>query len=77
MNGRKNLEQQAVLTRQPDYREEIAAVIRSNLTPRLMREKLLGYHANDIAAVLDLLKREERFKVYRVLGPETLAEVLE
>ena len=77
MNGKKNLEPQGVMTRQPDYREEIAAVIRSNLTPKLMREKLLGYHANDIASALDLLKKEERFKAYRVLDPETLAEVLE
>ena len=77
MNGKKNLEQQGVMTRQPDYREDIAAVIRSNLTPKLMREKLLGYHANDMASALDLLKKEERFKAYRVLGPETLAEVLE
>ena len=42
MNGKKNLEPQSVMTRQPDYREDIAAVIRSNLTPKLMREKLLG-----------------------------------
>lgn len=77
MNGKKSLEQQSVMTRQPDYREDIAAVIRSNLTPKLMREKLLGYHANDMASALDLLKKEERFKAYRVLGPETLAEVLE
>ena len=77
MNGKKNLEQQGVMIRQPDYREDIAAVIRSNLTPKLMREKLLGYHANDIASALELLKKEERFKAYRVLDPETLAEVLE
>ena len=61
----------------PDYKAEIAEIIRSNLTPKLLKEQLLVYHENDIAAVFDLLKREERYKLYSTLDAETLAGILE
>ena len=41
-----------------DYATEIADIIRSNLAPKLIREKLLDYHDNDIAAALAELKKE-------------------
>ena len=37
----------------PDYSNEILGIVRSNLTPKLLKEKLLGYHENDIAAALE------------------------
>jgi magnesium transporter len=61
----------------PDWQAEIARMIRSNLTPKLMREQLLDYHENDIAAALVLLQAEERSKLYGLLRPEALAGVLE
>ena len=61
----------------PDYEAEIATIIRSNLAPKLLREKLLDYHENDIAATLTDLHREERAKLYRVLDIDRLAAVLE
>ncbi len=60
----------------PDYKTEIAAMVRSNLAPMLMGEKLQTYHEMDIALALELLKKEERLKLYRVLNHEVLAEVL-
>ena len=36
----------------PDYQQELIGIIRSNLPPKALKEKLLDYHENDIAAVL-------------------------
>ena len=60
-----------------DYATEIADIIRSNLAPKLIREKLLDYHDNDIAAALAELKKEERSKLYTIMSSDTLASVLE
>ncbi|MBQ7016553.1 MAG: magnesium transporter [Firmicutes bacterium] len=60
-----------------DYATEIADIIRSNLAPKLIREKLLDYHDNDIAAALAELKKEERSKLYTIISSDTLASVLE
>ncbi len=60
-----------------DYATEIADIIRSNLAPKLIREKLVDYHDNDIAAALAELKKEERSKLYTILDSDTLANVLE
>lgn len=60
-----------------DYPAEIAGLIRSNLTPTRMRERLLDYHENDIAASLALLSADKRSKLYSILPMTTLAEVLE
>jgi len=66
-----------VTTLHADYKAEIAGIVRSNLAPKLLREKLLDYHENDIAAVLSELHREERLKLYRILDVDTLASVME
>ena len=70
-------EESASTAQHPNYEEKIAQVVRGNLTPKIMREQLLTYHENDIAAALDLLKKEDRYRLDRVLSPETLADVLE
>ena len=67
----------AVITQHPDYRTEIADILRSNLTPRKMQERLLQYHENDIAAALELLKKDERMRLYSILQTDMLASVLE
>lgn len=66
-----------VAVQQPDYRTEISGIFHSNLAPRLMRERILVYHKNDIAGALDLLSKEERNRLYSILDTETLAGVLE
>ena len=70
-------EESASTAQHPNYEERIAQVVRGNLTPKIMREQLLTYHENDIAAAMDLLKKEDRYRLYSVLSPETLADVLE
>ena len=78
MNTNKNLLNDTAITAQhPDYRTEIVGILRGSLTPGLMRERLRSYHEKDIAAALELLKKEERSKLYRILDTGTLADVLE
>lgn len=59
----------------PDYANEIAALVRSNLTPRAVGERLLDYHANDIAAALAGMSAVDRKRLFLVLTPETLSDV--
>lgn len=61
----------------PDYQQELAALIRSGISPRLLRDKVSNYHENDIAAVLDILTKEERIRLYHILDAQTLSDVLE
>ena len=67
----------ATTTQHPDYEHEIITIIRSTLTPKLIKEKIGEYHENDIAAAIDLLKKDERHKLYSILDTQTLADVLE
>lgn len=66
-----------VVAQHPDYKTEITQIFRNNLTPKLMRERILAYHENDIAGALELLNKEERSRLYSLLDAETLAKVLE
>ena len=74
--NKSTMTETAVITQHPDYRTEIADILRSNLTPRKMQERLLQYHENDIAAALELLKKDERMRLYSILQTDTLASVL-
>ena len=60
----------------PDYRAEIAGLLRGDLTPKPLKERILSYHENDIAAALELLSREERRRLYGILDAASLAGVL-
>lgn len=59
----------------PNYENELIAIIRSNEDPNIIREKLEDYHESDLADVLEILTREERLKVYRLLGMEATSEL--
>lgn len=76
MNTKKNIGIPTT-TQHPDYEHEIITIIRSTLTPKLIKEKLGEYHENDIAAAMDLLKKDERQKLYSILDTQTLADILE
>ncbi len=78
MNVRNNIQNEnAVMVQHPDYKSEVVEIIRSNLTPKLMQERILAYHENDIAAAMDLLRKDERSRLYSILSTDTLASVLE
>ena len=44
----------------PDFCTEIAEIIRSNLSPKKLQERILSYHEKDIAMALVSLTEEER-----------------
>lgn len=78
MNAEKNvMTENMVIAQHPDYKMEIVEILRSNLTPGLIKKRILDYHENDIAAALELLKKEERIRFYSILDAETLANILE
>ena len=78
MNTKKmNLTEIKGHVQHPDYQMEIADIIRSNLTPKLMQKRLQDYHENDIATAMELLKKDERYRLYSILDTETLANVME
>ena len=74
MNEKKTILEETAL--HPDYAARIVDLVRSNLTPKRMGSRVADFHENDIAAALELLKKEERAKLYSVLDIQTLAGVL-
>ena len=78
MNEKMNFTNENLTVGQhPDYRTEITQILRGTLTPKPMKERILAYHENDIAAAMELLSREERHKLYGILDTKSLASVLE
>lgn len=75
----KNTLSQALTSaiRHPDYKREIAVLLRGNLAPGQLQKKLEDYHERDIAEALELLRRDERCRLYALLDAATLAGVLE
>ncbi len=61
----------------PDYETEIITIIKSTTSPKVTREKLDDYHANDIADVLEKLTVVERKKLYNILNMDMLSSVFE
>ena len=61
----------------PDYVGELVEIIKSNISPMALKEKVMGYHENDIADAMDRLTPEDRGKLYRILDSETLANIFE
>lgn len=61
----------------PDYEGEIIQLLRSNLTPKVMVERIRDYHENDIAAALEQMTPEDRARVYTILDASTLADILD
>ena len=66
-----------MMTIHPDYKTEIVEILRTNLTPRLKKERILAYHENDIAVALEMLTADERSRLYFLLDGETLANIFE
>ncbi len=72
-----NIDPETLEIQPPDYTGEIAEILRSNLSPRALKNKMLDYHENDIAAAMELLNVEERRKLYHILDSQTLSDILE
>lgn len=61
--------------KKPDYVKELLQIIRESTDGAALRERLSGYHDNDIAAAFELLTADEREKLYPVLGADRLADI--
>lgn len=64
-----------IMPEKPDYAKELETIIKSDASDTQIRERLEDYHENDIADVLEELTLEERKKLYRILGKETVSEI--
>lgn len=62
-------------TTQPNYEEELIHIIESDASDSEIRQQLEKYHENDIAGALETLTVEERKKLYRILGEDTVSEI--
>ncbi len=71
------MEEDTQISQHPDYVQELVEIIRSNISPMALKEKLSDYHDNDIAEALEELEAEDRNKLYRILNAESLANIFE
>lgn len=60
---------------EPDYIEELVALIRSGKSRDEISEELTNYHDNDISNALDELDENERKVLYHILGDERVSEI--
>lgn len=58
-----------------DFSEEILSLLDGGLSPEELKDKLSDYHESDIASVLPSLTKEERLKLYKLLGNEQVSEI--
>lgn len=59
-----------------NYQEELLKILNSDLTDLEKREEFDRYHENDIADLIEILDKDQRNELYRILGNELLAEIL-
>ncbi len=58
-----------------DFTGELVEIIQSKQSMKKIREELEHYHENDIAEALERLTKEERLKLYKILGDEKVSEI--
>ncbi|MBO5713608.1 MAG: magnesium transporter [Clostridia bacterium] len=68
------LDELNIIPEKRDYEEELLSIIRTK-PQKEIKELLLDYHDYDIASVIPLLTKEERKKLYRILGIDAVSDV--
>lgn len=58
-----------------DYSQEIAEIIKGGFSNEEIKEKLENYHDNDLADALELFTKDERIRLYKILGDEKVSEI--
>lgn len=58
-----------------DYTEDILNIIRSGQDAQTISESLEDYHDNDIAQAFEFLTKEERDRLYDILGTEAVSDI--
>lgn len=69
-------ESEEFIPERPDYEAELLEIIRSDSKPSEIRDQLDDYHENDIANLLENLEKDERRRLFMVLGTERISEIL-
>lgn len=68
-------EQQQICQVRPDYEEKLIQIIQGNASPKVMKEQIMNFHENDIAAIMEELSLSERKKLYRILDTQFISDV--
>ncbi len=63
------------ILKEPNFVEELLAILRSDIPAGELNEKISDYHDNDIAGALELMTAEERQALYPILGAEKVSEI--
>ena len=63
------------ILKEPNFVEELLAILRSDIPAEELNEKISDYHENDIAGALEQMTPEEREKLYPILGAEKVSEI--
>lgn len=58
-----------------DYIEELQHIIESNKTDDEKKNLILQYHESDIADALENLNKDQRLKLYHILGEENVSDI--
>lgn len=58
-----------------DFAQEIGDLLSGDLPPEELKERLSDYHESDIAEVIPSLTKDERLKLYKILGNEAVSEI--
>lgn len=77
MKTKSNVVEKELLAEHPDYQNEIVKIVKGNLSPKILRDKILNYHENDIALALDLLDKDDRNRLFNILDADTLSDILD
>ncbi len=60
-----------------NYSSEILSIVRGNMSPKVMNDKLLDFHENDLADIFHQLTVQERQKICRILSIDVLSNIFE
>ena len=71
----EKLAEETEVSQKRDYSKEIADLIAKKLSAKALKEELSKYHESDIAEVLPNLTKEERLRLYKILGDEQVSEI--
>ena len=71
----KILPDEAEQTQRRDYSKELLELLAKDLPADVLKEELSNYHESDIAEVLPELTKEERLRLYKILGDEQVSEI--
>ena len=71
----KLTQSEEAVSQKPDYVSEIISILESNLPKEELSLSLRAFHEADLADALEGLNKDDRLKLYRILGDEMVSEI--